>query len=66
VPSRSRPGCGQQGGEISRELETAERARTDLLPNGGKQTKAKALADAGISTSTANRFEELAAGWPVR
>jgi hypothetical protein len=42
-------------GEISRELETAERARTDLLPNGGKQTKAKALADAGLSTSTASR-----------
>jgi hypothetical protein len=49
-----------KAGEISREPETAERARTDLLPNAGKQTKAKALADAGLSTSTANRLKELA------
>ena len=49
-------------GEISRELEKAERARTDLHPTAGKQTKAAALAEAGISTSAAHRYEELTAG----
>ena len=48
-------------GEISAGLETRERARTDLLPTGGKQTKSQVLADAGISTSTANRAEKVAA-----
>jgi len=37
---------------------TAARFR---LPNGGKP-KAEALADAGLSTSTAQRYEELAGG----
>jgi hypothetical protein len=51
---------GQRTGEISRELETHERTRTDLADNGGRQTKTKeqTLADAGISTSTANRCED--------
>ena len=52
-------------GELSRDLEPAERERDSLgrlLPNDGKQGKAQTLADAGISTSTANRYEELAGG----
>jgi hypothetical protein len=51
-------------GELSRELETAERARTDLHPNDRKQTKEQALADAGISTSTAHDYEQQLAGDP--
>jgi hypothetical protein len=47
--------------EISRQLEKNERARTDLHPTDGKQTKEQQLAQAGISTSTANRYEELSA-----
>jgi hypothetical protein len=50
-----------QIGKISRELEKNERARTDLHPTSEKQTKAQQLAEAGISTSTANRYEQLAA-----
>jgi hypothetical protein len=34
-------------GELSRELEKAERQRTDLHPSGGKQTKTAALKAAG-------------------
>ena len=99
-----------QIGKLARELETAERARTDLHPTAGKQTKAtdlnfppvgssrksnlrrprkftgllttektgskeeqkivatggqhldkaEQLAAAGLSTSTANRYEQLA------
>jgi hypothetical protein len=51
-------------GELSRELETAERegARGNYrLPSSGK-SKAQALAEAGISTSTAQRYEELVGG----
>jgi hypothetical protein len=50
---------------LSRDLETAERERDSLgrlLPNDGKQGKAQTLADAGISTSTANRYGQLAGG----
>jgi hypothetical protein len=51
-------------GELSRELESAQGRRDPetgrLVPASGK--KAEALADAGISTSTANRYEELAGG----
>ena len=46
-------------GELSRELETIERTRTDLHPASGKQTKTEALADAGLTTSTAHRYEQL-------
>jgi hypothetical protein len=52
----------QRIGQLLGELETMERARTDLHPTNGKQTKAEALADAGLSTSTAHRYEELACG----
>jgi len=50
-------------GELSRELEKAERQRDEhgrLLPNDGKQAKSETLAAAGISTSTAHRYEQLA------
>jgi hypothetical protein len=53
-------------GELSRDLDQAQTLRqadgaTVRLPAGGK-SKAEALADAGISTSTAQRYEELAGG----
>ncbi len=47
-------------GQISKKLETQERARTDLHPNDGTQTKTQTLKDAGISTSEAHRCEQLA------
>ena len=49
-------------GEISRELEKAVPANGHGagLPTGGK-TKSATLRDAGISTSTAHRAEQLAA-----
>jgi hypothetical protein len=54
-------------GELSMELEKAVRERDPerghLVPSSGKQaTKGKALKDAGISTSTANRYEDLTGG----
>ena len=49
-------------GEISRELDKAERVRTDLHPSDGRQTKTEQLEAAGISTSTANRYEQLTGG----
>jgi hypothetical protein len=52
--------CRKRIGETSLGLETAERSRTDLHPFDGMQTKTKALADAGITTSTANRYEQIA------
>lgn len=59
-------GSGQapRSGEISRELETAKHGPgrgNKSLPNDGKPFKSEALAAAGISTTTANRFEE----WPA-
>jgi hypothetical protein len=50
----------EQGGELSRDLDKAERERDPqtghLLPSDGKQaTKAKVLAEAGVSTSSAQR-----------
>ena len=53
-------------GELSRDLDQAQTVRHAdgarvRLPAGGK-SKAEALADAGISTSTAQRYEELAGG----
>ena len=48
-------------GELSRELEKAPPIRGDLLPvDGKKMTKEQRLADVGISTSAAQRYEELA------
>jgi N6-adenosine-specific RNA methylase IME4 len=46
-------------GELSAALDKAERARTDLRPVKGKQTKMQALKAAGISTSAANRYEQF-------
>ena len=40
---------------MSRELETNERARTDLRLTGETQTKNEALAEAGINRKTAHR-----------
>jgi hypothetical protein len=53
----------QRLGELSIALDKAKLAGkgTVCLPNGGK-TKAQALADVGISTSTAQRYEQLAGG----
>jgi hypothetical protein len=53
-------------GEISRELEKAQTIHTEWhgaeirLPSDGK-SKEQQLAEAGISTSTAQRYEELIA-----
>jgi hypothetical protein len=49
-------------GELSRELETNERARTDLHPNDRNQTKEQTLKDAGIAVSTAHDYEQLTGG----
>jgi hypothetical protein len=50
-------------GEIGRELEKAERQRDEqgrLLPSGGKQvTKEQQLIEVCLSTSAANRYEDL-------
>jgi len=46
-------------GELSAQLET-QKGGFGIVPTGGKH-KAEVLADAGISTSTANRYEKLAA-----
>ncbi len=46
-------------GELCLDLDTAQGTRTDKLrPSNG--TKLKALEDAGISKTTANRYEQLA------
>jgi hypothetical protein len=45
----------QRIGEISRDLETHQGLRS----NDETKSKAEALAEAGISTSTANRYERL-------
>lgn len=52
----------QRIGELSVELEKGAGRPSKNLPNDGKNFKAAALADAGISTSTAHRAEELAGG----
>jgi hypothetical protein len=52
----------QRIGVLSAELETAEQAKGGRHPTDGKPTKTDQLATAGISTSTANRYEELAGG----
>ena len=49
-------------GELSRDLETAQGGRNELLPNDGKKSKSETLADAGIATSTAHDYEQLAGG----
>jgi hypothetical protein len=50
-------------GELSRDLETSKGGSNPqaTLPSDRK-SKTETLADAGISTSTANRYEELAGG----
>ncbi len=53
-------------GELSRELDTNQRARSDLHPGERMQTKTEALADAGISTSTAHEYEQLTGGADAR
>jgi hypothetical protein len=52
-------------GELSRELEKAEAGRPSHNTSHQREelpTKAKALRDAGISSSTAHRYEELTGG----
>lgn len=51
----------QKIGEISRDLEKAkyDKGHGTVVPTDGKY-KTEVLAEAGISTSTANRYEELA------
>ena len=50
-----------RSGELSRELEkaTANQYTVHLPSDGKKQTKEQVLADAGISTMSANRYEQL-------
>ena len=49
-------------GAISRELEKAPSGKAShSLPSAGKKLKSATLRDAGISTSTAHRAEQLAA-----
>jgi tryptophan 2,3-dioxygenase len=59
----------QKIGELSRQLEKMEGFKGNqhqVLPSDGKkQTKEQALAEAGISTSTANRAEQIAPSEPV-
>ena len=54
-------------GELSRDIDRAEPSNGHGagLPTGGK-TKAEALADAGLTTSTAHRYEELAGSRDAR
>ena len=47
-------------GELVRELDINDQARGGRLPTAGKPTKAAAIADAGLSSSVAYRYEELA------
>jgi hypothetical protein len=47
-------------GELSKGMKKAERARTDLRPTAGKQTKRQQIKDSGLSTSAAHRAEALA------
>ncbi len=49
-------------GEISRELEKAQGARTELRDNGDVKLKTETLANAGINLRTAERYEELTGG----
>src|SRR4030095_13081315 len=48
-------------GELSRELGKAEQSKGGRHPTSGKPTKTEQLLDAGISTSAAQRYEELVA-----
>jgi hypothetical protein len=54
--------AGGRIGELVRELETNERARTDLDDVAVAQTKTQAVEDAGLNVRTAQRFQELAGG----
>ncbi len=49
-------------GELSKALEKAQGERTDieLHPSGGKKSKTDQLSEAGVSTSSAGRAEQLA------
>ena len=46
-------------GELSKALEKAERTRTDLHPNAGKQTKTQQLSDVGIPNGGKPKSEQL-------
>jgi hypothetical protein len=47
-------------GELVRELDTVERARTDLDDSDVGQSKTKAIENAGLNVRTAQRYQELA------
>jgi hypothetical protein len=49
-------------GELSMALEKSDQARGGRHPTGGKPTKTDALAEVGVSTTAAQRDEELAGG----
>jgi hypothetical protein len=49
-------------GDLSRELETNERVRTDLRDTSDVQTKTETLEAAGINIRTTERYEELTGG----
>jgi hypothetical protein len=49
-------------GELSRELDKAQGARTDTSSERSDKVKSKALKAAGISRSTAHDYEQLAGG----
>jgi len=51
--------AGRRIGELSRELEKAPQASGGRHPITGKPTKTEALTAAGISTSAAQRYEQL-------
>jgi hypothetical protein len=67
IPPRKRratQGCAPaaQIGKFSRELEKGSGRPPEILPTAGKNlSKAEQLKAAGLSTTTANRYEELAA-----
>jgi hypothetical protein len=46
-------------GQLSKELETAEQSKGGRHPTSGKPTKTNALAEAGLTTSSAQRYEAI-------
>jgi hypothetical protein len=51
-----------ESAKSAKELEKAQGQRTEPLPTDGRSPKNTQLKDAGISTSAAQRYEELAEG----
>ena len=53
--------AGIRIGELSRKLETGAGRPSKIIPSSGKNLKADALKQAGISKNAAYRYEALAA-----